>query len=131
MSWEVRMGNLKGLVEIVRLAVVSEGGGGSVRSDGWWLDGWWLLFVYSWCCDGAECRVVVFESSNISRRFYRCILQNSCLPCLVAIDLIENVGKDFVLGGWRRNEFEFVRLLVEEGKLSVGLGDWVYEQGGG
>ena len=50
---------------------------------------------------------------------------------LVAIDLFENVPKDFVLGGWRRNGFEFVRFFVEEGELLVGFGDWVHEQGGG
>ena len=44
-SWEVRMGHLKGLVKIVGVAVVGEGGGGSVKLGGWWLDGWWLLFV--------------------------------------------------------------------------------------
>ena len=115
--------------------VIWDGRGGSVTLVVP-LGGWWLFFC-DWCCDGTDHRFsvsgVVFDSSDriISRCIYRCVLHNSCLPRLVAIDLIEHVGKDFVLGGWRRNKFEFVRLLVEEGKLSVGFGDWACEQGGG
>ena len=47
--------------------------------------------------------------------FNPCLLRNLCLPHLTTIDLFEHVGKDFVLDGWRRNEFEFVRFFIGEG----------------
>ena len=49
---------------------------------------------------------------NFSSIFNWCVLHNLCLPWLVTIDLFEHVPKDFALGGWRRNEFEFVGFLV-------------------
>ena len=58
------------------------------------------------------------------------ILRNLCLPYLVTIDLVERSGKGFVLDGWERNKFEFVRFFLLEDELTGGFGDCVHEQGG-
>ena len=48
----------------------------------------------------------------------------------MTIDLVEHVGKGFVLDGWERKKFEFVRFFVKEDELSEGFGDWFREQEG-
>ena len=60
-------------------------------------------------------KIVVWITTAIilkDEELVRCILQKFCLHHLMTIDLIEHVGKDFVLDGWERNKFEFVRFFV-------------------